>query len=131
VLRIDLDGTFTIANAGHFNPWLDGKEVLIDSGLPLGIAPDSTYVEATHLLPVDQQLTVVTDGVVEAMNSKGELYGFDRCALISTQSADDIAWTAQTFGQSDDITVLTVTRLERGDHSADLSPAQKHFGMGS
>jgi serine phosphatase RsbU (regulator of sigma subunit) len=56
---------------------------------------------------------MVTDGVVEARNLNGELFGFDRTAGIALESADTIVRTAQRFGQDDDITVLTVTKLLR------------------
>jgi sigma-B regulation protein RsbU (phosphoserine phosphatase) len=37
------------------------------------------------------------------------LFGFERSAALSIQSADAIASAAQAFGQDDDITVLTVS----------------------
>jgi hypothetical protein len=45
------------------------------------------------------------------MNSEGQLYGFERTRVISTQSAAGIAAAAKAFGQEDDITVLTIERL--------------------
>ena len=56
-------------------------------------------------------LTFVSDGVVEATNSRQELFGFDRLRKISTEEAQRIAETAKRFGQEDDITVLTLRRL--------------------
>ena len=53
---------------------------------------------------------LVTDGVVEARGKGGELFGFDRTKAISRQDAEEIARTAQVFGQDDDITVLTLCR---------------------
>jgi serine phosphatase RsbU (regulator of sigma subunit) len=50
----------------------------------------------------------VTDGVVEARNAQGELLGFERTRELSTQPAQDVAKAAQSFGQEDDITVLTL-----------------------
>jgi hypothetical protein len=47
--------------------------------------------------------------VVEARARSGELFGFDRAAAVSMQPAEVIAQTAQSFGQDDDITVLTVS----------------------
>ena len=61
-----------------------------------------------HLTPGDQ-LTLLTDGVLEATSPTGELFGFDRTAAISTQSAEQIAAAAEAFGQEDDVTVLTLT----------------------
>ncbi|HZZ40863.1 MAG TPA: hypothetical protein VFE06_17130 [Acidobacteriaceae bacterium] len=46
--------------------------------------------------------------MIEARNDSGELFGFDRTRQISLLSADEIAETAQAFGQQDDITVLTL-----------------------
>ena len=103
------DGCCTVANAGHLAPYRNGKEVALPPGLPLGIVPGAGYTEMTlHLAPGDS-LTFISDGVVEARNARGELFGFDRSAAISTQSAEEIAHAAQHFGQEDDITVLTLT----------------------
>ena len=108
VLRSDPDGTLIAANAGHLSPYRNGDEMHLESGLPLGIALETTYAESTiHLAPNDR-LTFLTDGVVEAQSPTGELFGFARTAAISTQSAEQIAQAAQQFGQEDDITVLTL-----------------------
>jgi serine phosphatase RsbU (regulator of sigma subunit) len=53
-------------------------------------------------------LTLLTDGVVEARSTAGELFGFERTATLSSNSAEAIAQRAQAFGQDDDITVLTL-----------------------
>jgi serine/threonine protein phosphatase PrpC len=80
-----------------------------DNGLPLGIAPDSQYTETTLRLAPGETLTFLSDGVVEARNARGELFGFERAAAISGESAESIAQAAQQFGQEDDITVLTLS----------------------
>jgi phosphoserine phosphatase RsbU/P len=59
-------------------------------------------------LELNETLTFLSDGVVEARNSEGELFGFDRAAQVSTQPAAAVAESARAFGQEDDITVLTV-----------------------
>ncbi len=103
------NGTVTVANAGHLAPYCNGDEIKLDPGLPLGLIPNADYAETTlHLAPNDT-LTFVTDGVPEARNPAGELFGFDRTQKISTQSAQQIAAAAQAHGQEDDITVLTLT----------------------
>ncbi len=109
VLRIDPGGNALAANAGHLSPYLNGQELAIESGLPLGIVEDIEYAESSFRLAPSDQLTILSDGVLEARNSSGELYGFDRTRVISTQSAEAIAKIAQSFGQEDDITVLTLT----------------------
>jgi hypothetical protein len=111
VLRADADGTLTVANAGHLSPYLDGAEISVDSGLPLGLSPESSYLETTFRITTGQRLTLLTDGVLEARSSAGELFGFKRTAAVSGSSADQIAYAAEQFGQDDDITVLTLTRL--------------------
>ena len=110
VLRADTDGTLTIANAGHVAPYVDGKELQTENGLPLGIAADTIYAESTFQLSPGQQLTLLTDGVIEARDEAGALFGFESAAALSTHTAEAIAHAAQTFGQEDDITVLTVAR---------------------
>jgi serine phosphatase RsbU (regulator of sigma subunit) len=62
-------------------------------------------------LAAGERLTLVTDGVAEARNSSGELFGFERTAAISSEPAKSIVHAAQEFGQEDDITVLSLTRL--------------------
>ena len=64
-------------------------------------------------LPVGSQITLVSDGVVEAENADRELFGFDRTRDISTKSAAEIASAAKAWGQTDDITVLTVSNLRK------------------
>jgi hypothetical protein len=110
VLRADGDGTLTIANAGHIAPYIAGNDLRLSNGLPLGLAADTTYAECFFKLAPGEQLTLLTDGVVEAREKTGALFGFERTAAISTHPAEAIAAAAQAFGQDDDITVLTVSR---------------------
>jgi hypothetical protein len=109
VLRAEVDGRLTVANAGHIPPYVDGQELTLDNGLPLGLSPESAYTESTFQLAPIAQITLFTDGVVEARDASGELFGFDRTRQISRQSAEEMADLAVRFGQEDDITVLTLT----------------------
>jgi hypothetical protein len=109
VIRVDADGVMTSANAGHLAPYISGNEVALEGDLPLGLNGDSTYNETVSVLPPEAQLTLLTDGVIEAQSPAKELFGFDRAAGISTEAAEEIAGAAQRFGQEDDITVLTLT----------------------
>jgi len=104
------DGAVTIANAGQLSPYLDGREVELAGALPLGVTNGGIYDSTRLQMPAGSRLTFVSDGVVEAQNKGGELFGFDRARDISTQSATAIADAAVQFGQSDDITVLTIQR---------------------
>jgi hypothetical protein len=124
VVRIDPDGTVTAANAGHLAPYANSKELPLQNGLPLGLSADAQYLESLHQLPPSAPLTLITDGIVEARNSDGELFGFERTAAISAHSADHIARTAQQFGQEDDITVLTLTRSSLPEQSTTQLPIE-------
>lgn len=105
--RFSADGSVTIANAGHPSPYCDGREVEVDAGLPLGIVAGVEYEERAVQ---GVRFTFVSDGVVEAENSKRELFGFERTREVSGQSAQEIADAAKAWGQTDDITVVTVGR---------------------
>jgi hypothetical protein len=111
VARISKDGAIKIANAGHLSPYLDGAEVEVAAGLPLGLAAEAAFEESHFQLQPNQTLTFLSDGVVEARNASGELFGFERTLSISASAAEAIAQAAVAFGQDDDITVLTLTRL--------------------
>jgi sigma-B regulation protein RsbU (phosphoserine phosphatase) len=108
--RFSETGGVAIANAGHLSPYLNGREVEVAGGLPLGVIAVQDYNETGFNLHPGERLVFLSDGVVEAANAKHELFGFERTRALSTQSATDIADAAQTFGQNDDITVVTVRR---------------------
>lgn len=97
-----------IANAGHLPPYLNGKEMDLEGSLPLGVTREAIYPVQTFRLSPGDQLTFMTDGVVEATNELKELFGFERARDISREGAATIAELAQNFGQEDDITVVSV-----------------------
>jgi hypothetical protein len=103
------DGRLTLSNAGHLAPYRNGQEVSCASGLPLGLIAGAEYAETKVQLDAMDTLTFLSDGVVEARNAQGELFGFDRAQAISAQPARKIAEQAVAFGQEDDITVLTLS----------------------
>jgi len=105
------NGLVTIANAGHLSPYLDGREVDLPGALPLGISAGGNYQSVRFELSPGSRLTFYSDGVVEAQNKAGELFGFDRVRAISAEPADAIVEKAVQFGQVDDITVVTIQRL--------------------
>ena len=101
-------GQLTVANAGHLPPYLNGNEMEIPGSLPLGIVPDAHYETAAFTLSPGDRLTFVSDGVVEAQDRSGKLFGFDRTRALSREPASRIAEAARVYGQLDDITVVTV-----------------------
>jgi serine phosphatase RsbU (regulator of sigma subunit) len=108
--HITADGRVTMANAGHLSPYLDGKEVESPGALPLGVAAGLRYETTQFLIEPGSRLTFYSDGVIEAQNQKGELFGFDRGRELSMEPAAAIVEAAKKFGQEDDITVVTITR---------------------
>lgn len=104
------DGCVTAANAGHLSPYCDGAEIELLGGFPLGLSPEAEYEEVQLNLPPGKRWLFISDGVVEARGKTGELYGFERTRSLSVLAVDQVAQTAQQFGQEDDITVLGIER---------------------
>jgi len=123
IARIDPGGATTLANAGHLAPYREGKELPLNGSLPLGLTADAAYDELVFLLHEGETLTFYTDGILEARNTAGELYGFDRVAALvgSDRTIEQMVEEACNFGQQDDITVFRVTRLA---HSAPADAAR-------
>lgn len=116
-------GVLTFANAGHIPPYINGFDLRTEPNLPLGIAPDVDFDEVRYTLKPGDHITVLTDGVPEAMHHR-ELFGFERTGQISRQQAAEIATAARNFGQSDDITVLTVDIIPvPSAHTEEVDPA--------
>ena len=120
VLHLAANGETTVANAGHLPPFRDGKELPVSGSLPLGLSTNAEYDELTFRLHEDEALTLYTDGIIEARNAKGELFGFDRLSemLAARPGVGKIVDAAEGFGQQDDITVLSITRHSAGEPKA-------------
>jgi hypothetical protein len=124
--RIYRDGKMEIANAGHLSPYRDGREIELPPGLPLGVIPGMTYEKTTFQLDQGVRLIFLSDGVVEATNGDGELFGFERTQQVSNEPARYIAQTAKRFGQNDDITVISVYVASRdAKHAETAIPAYR------
>ncbi|MGB7137401.1 MAG: PP2C family protein-serine/threonine phosphatase, partial [Acidobacteriaceae bacterium] len=111
-LRIAADGSVSLANAGHMPPYLNGQPVSIDGALPLGMTPNADFSVMRFTLAPGDRLVVISDGIVEATDQQRQLFGFDRThqLLGNAASATEIAAAAQSWGQEDDISVISVTR---------------------
>lgn len=76
--------TLVYSSAGHNPPRLkrcdDGTMASLDraQGLPLGILENAAYDEATHHLRPGDQIVFYTDGITEAHNASGEMFGVER-----------------------------------------------------
>jgi hypothetical protein len=115
-LRLDAEGDCVLASAGHPAPFLNRDELNLPGALPLGLDLNAEYETVRFHLAVGDRLTLYTDGLLEARNSAGEIFSFERLrALIATQpDAKQATDAAVAFGQDDDITVMTLTRLAPG-----------------
>ncbi|HTV54877.1 MAG TPA: PP2C family protein-serine/threonine phosphatase [Terriglobia bacterium] len=111
------------ASAGHNPPRLkrcvDGTLDLLDgaTALPLGIAPNQTYREQTYRLVPGDQLVLYTDGITEAHNDKGEMFGLaqldkvlENCAVGASDVLESVLAALKEFTGSqpihDDRTML-------------------------
>jgi serine phosphatase RsbU (regulator of sigma subunit) len=112
IMRIDPNGTVSIANAGQLPPYHNGVEVAMEGALPLGIVPEAEFASVTLQAHPGDSLMLMSDGIVEAQDDEGNLFGFDRIRdmLDRRATASEIADAAQAFGQEDDILVLQVCR---------------------
>jgi serine phosphatase RsbU (regulator of sigma subunit) len=84
----------------------------IEGALPLGIISGIDFPVTSFKLEPGDSLLMMSDGVAEAQNAEGELFGFGRIEqmLRNQTTTAEIATAAQKFGQTDDILVLRVQR---------------------
>ncbi|HWG22309.1 MAG TPA: SpoIIE family protein phosphatase [Terracidiphilus sp.] len=109
-LRIHRDGSAVLANAGHLPPYLNGEPLAMEGALPLGMIEGAEPFVMHFQFHPNDRLMLMSDGVAEAKDANGQLFGFDRIheLLRTDRSAVELADAAQRFGQEDDITVLSV-----------------------
>lgn len=120
------DNTVVIANAGHMSPiYSDDQGVRrIDTegckGMPLGIMRDVEYGQTTFNLEPDSNITVYTDGVIEAKNGRGDLFGIDRLMTVIGKQPNNPDTIANAItdavdgftaggGRGDDLTLLVLS----------------------
>jgi sigma-B regulation protein RsbU (phosphoserine phosphatase) len=84
----------TISNAGHLPPLIKKSDNTITKlatagGSPLGILPGMEFGQETAALEPGDTVILYTDGIIEAMNAKEELYGYERFEALIRKSASD------------------------------------------
>jgi len=118
-------GNLTYANAGHDLPYLHRRnaeaEDLRARGMPLGLMPGMSYEEKEIVFEAGQAALFYSDGLVEAHDPKGEMFGFPRLrALVAEHTAEKslgellmeelYSFVGEGWEQEDDITLLTLRR---------------------
>ena len=119
-------GRLVYANAGHDLPYLrrrnDDAEEIRARGMPLGLMPGMLYEEGEAVLAVGDDLLFYSDGLVEAHDPKGEMFGFPRLqGLIGAHRSTDSSlnnfllseltrFTGKNWNQEDDITLVSLER---------------------
>jgi serine phosphatase RsbU (regulator of sigma subunit)/predicted ester cyclase len=117
-------GTLRYANAGHDLPylWHNGEcEELRAKGMPLGLMPGMGYEEKEIDLDVGEGVFFYSDGLVEAHDPKGEMFGFPRLRALVAEHAEErslgdflmeelYSFVGEGWKQEDDITLLTLER---------------------
>jgi serine phosphatase RsbU (regulator of sigma subunit) len=116
-------GSLSYANAGHDLPYLlrrrsgDDAEELRARGMPLGLMPETSYEEKEASLNEGESVLYYSDGLVEAHDPEGEMFGFPR--LVAEHAAevgslvdflmDELrSFTVEGWEQEDDITLVTL-----------------------
>jgi len=115
---------FTYANAGHDLPylWHGGEaEELRARGMPLGLMPGMSYEEKEMMLEPTDTALLYSDGLVEAHDPQGEMFGFPRLRALVAKHAEEgslgdfcleklYSFVGEGWEQEDDITLLTLRR---------------------
>jgi serine phosphatase RsbU (regulator of sigma subunit)/predicted ester cyclase len=115
-------GHLLYANAGHDLPYLcrgDDAEELRARGMPLGLMPGMSYEEKDTVLDAGEAALFYSDGLVEAHDPKGEMFGFPRLQALVAQHGKEhslvdslleelYSFVGEGWEQEDDITLLTL-----------------------
>jgi serine phosphatase RsbU (regulator of sigma subunit)/predicted ester cyclase len=119
------NGSLKYANAGHDLPYLHRRngdaEELRARGMPLGLMPSMDYEEKEIALDAGEAALFYTDGLVEAHDPKGEMFGFPRLRELVAEHGEERSletflleelerFTGEGWEQEDDITLLTLRR---------------------
>lgn len=125
-------GEVVFANAGHNLPYVRGEDGVIElraTGMPLGLMPDMVYEEKVYQLEDEEVMVLTSDGITEAHNAEGEMYGFARLMgrvakptgdndMVAALVGDLEKWVGPEAEQEDDITLVVVSRTASAQESA-------------
>jgi serine phosphatase RsbU (regulator of sigma subunit)/predicted ester cyclase len=121
-----MSGHLSYANAGHDLPYLrhhNGEaEELRARGMPLGLMPGMGYEEKETILQAGEGVLFYSDGLVEAHDPDGEMFGFPRLRALVAEHAEEerslgdfllkelYSFVGEDWKQEDDITLVTLRR---------------------
>lgn len=125
-------GSMTIANAGHNLPYIRTAQGVVElraTGMPLGLMKGMTYEERSFDFDDDDVMVLTSDGITEAHDPAGEMYGFSRLMgrvasvvkdgdVLHAVIADLERHTGPKAEQEDDITLVTIRRTSSARTSA-------------
>jgi serine phosphatase RsbU (regulator of sigma subunit)/ketosteroid isomerase-like protein len=117
-------GRLSYANAGHDLPYLHRNgdtEELRARGMPLGLMPKMSYEEKETILHSGEAALLYSDGLVEAHDPAGEMFGFPRLRALIDEHGEKLSladllleelysFAGERWEQEDDITILTLRR---------------------
>jgi serine phosphatase RsbU (regulator of sigma subunit) len=118
-------GRLLYANAGHDLPYLRRRsgdaEELRARGMPLGLMPGMDYEEKETILEAGEAALFYSDGLVEAHDPEGEMFGFPKLRALVAEHGEErslgdllleelYAFVGEGWEQEDDITLLTLRR---------------------
>jgi serine phosphatase RsbU (regulator of sigma subunit)/predicted ester cyclase len=116
-------GTLRYANAGHDPPHVrrsdDNAEELRARGMPLGLMPGMEYEEEVASLREGESVLFYSDGLVEAHDPEGQMFGFPRLRALVAKHGEErslgeylleelYSFVGEGWKQEDDITLLTL-----------------------
>jgi serine phosphatase RsbU (regulator of sigma subunit)/ketosteroid isomerase-like protein len=118
-------GSLSYANAGHDLPYLrrggGDAEELRARGMPLGLMPSMNYEEKEIVFDAGEGVLFYSDGLVEAHDPKGDMFGFPRLRALIAEHGEErslgdflleelYSFVGEGWEQEDDITLLTLRR---------------------
>jgi serine phosphatase RsbU (regulator of sigma subunit)/predicted ester cyclase len=118
-------GSLRYANAGHDLPYVRRRggdaEELRARGMPLGLMPEMNYEENEIVFDAGQTALFYSDGLVEAHDPEGEMFGFPRLRALVAKHGEKgslgdflmeelYSFVGEGWEQEDDITLLTIKR---------------------
>ncbi len=131
-------GHVVYANAGHNLPYVrtaDGVVEFRATGMPLGLMPGMVYEEREADIGPGDNVLLYSDGLVEAHDPSGAMYGFPRLRadleseLAGSELIDELldrlhAFTGQGWDQEDDITLVALRRSAGAGTGTDIAPEE-------